>query len=244
MHAVTKLTLAQFKLYLREPIALFFTLIFPAMLILTFGAIWGNEPFPGIAYGYIDLQVPATAAVIIGTIAFNAIPVMTATNRERRILRRFKASPLPTSSYMAADIIVNFALGLLSMVLLVLLARVVFGLRFAGNPLLVLAGFTLSALAFMAVGYLIASLAPTARMAQIAGQIVYFPMIFISGATIPLSQMPADVRAVAQWLPMTHIVDLLQSLWLGGDWPLTPTLVLLATLLAATLLSVRLFRWE
>ena len=64
-----KLTWMQIKLFSREPIALFFTLIFPLLLLLLFGAIFGNEPDPLYGgFGYIDAQVPGITALIIGTI--------------------------------------------------------------------------------------------------------------------------------------------------------------------------------
>ena len=70
MRSLWKMTLTELKLYLREPIAAFFTLVFPVMLLLIFGSIYGNEPqvlFGG--RGTVDMSVPAYMAMIIGTLA-------------------------------------------------------------------------------------------------------------------------------------------------------------------------------
>ena len=101
------------------------------------------------------------------------------------------------------------------------------------------AGFTLSALSFMAFGYLVASLAPTARAASVGGQLLYMPMIFVSGATMPLSIMPDGIQAVSQWLPMTHIVILMQDIWFGRGVPMLSVWVLVGILVVGGALSAR-----
>ncbi len=246
MKTYRKLVVAHAKLFLREPIALFFTIAFPALLLTLLGIVFGhgNVPYPGEDFGYIDQQVPALAGIIVGTIALHSIPVITANNRERGILRRLKASPMPAWQWIAAEISVNFVVAVLSLVLLIIIATYAFGMRFAGSWGAVLIGFTLSAFSFMALGYLVASLAPTPRVATAAGQILYMPMFMLSGAAIPLMLMPDGVQSVARWLPMTHVVIVLQSLWLGGEWAMRSIWVLVAMLVVGGVLSARLFRWE
>lgn len=246
MNSYLQLVQVQAKLFLREPLALFFTIVFPALLLLLLGLAFGNgnEPFPGTQFGYIDLQVPALAGMILGTIALNTLPSSTANNRERGILRRFKATPMPSWQWMAAEITTNFIVALLGMGLLIVIGRFAFGLRFYGNWGAIFIGFTLSALSFMAFGYLVASLAATPRIATAAGQLLFMPMFFLSGAAMPLNMLPPEIQSVAQWLPMTHIVILMQELWFGRDWPMLSVWVLLGLLLVGGTLSARLFRWE
>ncbi len=247
LRSAAKLTFVQFKLFLRQPVAFFFNLAFPVLILLLFGAIWGNEPgssFFSQEYGYIDMQTPALAALIIGTVAFMTIPIATATAREQKLLRRFQATPMRPVVYLISDVVVNFAVALLGMILLVVVARLVFGLRFGGSWATLLAGFTLASLGFIAVGYVIASLSPTSRVAQVVGQVIFFPMMFLSGASMPLQIMPPGIQSVAEWLPMTHVVHLLQDLWFGGQWNTTALLVLGGMLVVGTLVSVFTFRWE
>ncbi len=247
LRSAAKLTFVQIKLFLREPVAFFFNVAFPVLILLLFGAIWGNEPgssFFSPAFGYIDMQTPALAALIVGTVAFMTIPIATATAREQKLLRRFQATPMRPVVYLVADVVVNFAVALLGMLLLVVVAKLVFGLRFDGNWASLLAGFTLASLSFIAVGYVIASLAPTSRVAQVVGQVIYFPMMFLSGAAMPLQIMPPGIQSLAEWLPMTHVVHLLQGLWFGNNWDGTAVLVLVGMLLVGTVVSARTFRWE
>lgn len=248
MKKLYALTVTQAKLFVREPAAFFFTLVFPLLLILIFGFVFGNEPggpFSG-PFGYIDYSTPAITVLIVVTIGLLGIPIQTATARENKILRRFRAAPLAPLTYVGATVIVYFLMAVVGMALLVLVATVLFGLRFDGSWLYVGAAFTLVGAAFFSVGYLIASVASTARIAQVVGQVLFFPMMFLSGAALPLQLMPEGVRSIAELLPMTHAVLLLQNLWFGNGWAgsTTHVLVMVGTLVVALLASARLFRWE
>ena len=245
MRHIAKLGLIQLKLFAREPVALFFTLAFPLLLLFLFGMIWGNEPKPSFGgYGYIDAEVPGLIAIILGTVGLIGIPVTTATAREQKVLRRFKASPLPSSAFLAADIAVHFSISAVGLVMLVLAAKWAFQLRFDGSWLQVAVGFSLSALAFFAVGYTLASVAKTGRIAQVLGQVVFFPMMFLSGATIPLVVMPESVQRISKALPLTQVVLMLQDLWFGRGWNLTAVAVLTSMLIVGSVSSTLLFRWE
>ncbi len=242
-----KLSFVQFKLFVREPLAFFFTAIFPVALLLLFGAIWGNKPgsaAPGSPYGYVDSEVPALAGLIIATIALMSIPVATAAAREHRLLRRYRAAPLSPAVYLAADVAVYYLIALMGMIMLIIVGKVVFDMRVMGNWPDIFAAFTLSAFSFIAGGYLIASLAPSERAAMIIGQIIFFPMMFLSGAAIPLFVLPENIRKISDWLPLTYVVRLLQSLWFGQGWDTKAVLILAAVLVVGTILSVRFFRWE
>lgn len=245
MNAFLKLTLMQAKLFFREPIAFFFTLIFPLLLLFLFGAMFGNEPNPEWGgFGYIDGQVPGLTAIIIATVGLLSIPVATANARERKILRRYQATPLRPLTYFASEVVVNYVVSFIGLIMLIIAALLVFDLRFGGDWLSVIAAFTISALAFSAVGYLIASLSPTGRIAQVVGQVIFLPMMFLSGATLPLDMMPDSLRMVSNWLPMTHVIQLLQNLWFGGGWDTTALISLSIMLVLGTAASLVTFRWE
>lgn len=247
MRGLGKLTLAEFKLYLREPAATFFTVVFAPMLLLLFGTIYGNKPTPFFGgRGMVDISVPSYLALIIISVGFMGIPIATAANREAGVLRRFRVTPLPPAAYILANIASYYLLTLCGVVLLVVVGKAVYGMRFDGNILSCWAGFTLAALAFFALGYLIAGIASTARVAQAVGMILAFPMMFLGGATIPLEALPASVRNVSQFIPLTHVVTLMRGLWAGDGWGkhLTEAAVLGGVLAVGMILSARLFRWE
>jgi ABC-2 type transport system permease protein len=249
MRGIGKLFLMQFKLYLREPLAFFFSLAYPGLLLLLFGFIYGNQPAPefwGRNFGTVDASVPAYTAIIIGTVALMGIPIDTATNRETGVLRRYRATPLHPAAYLIASVAVYLVIALLGMAILVLTGKLIFGLRMAGSWFSILAAFALSSFSFFSMGYLIASIVPTARIAQAVGMVIFFPMMFLSGAGMPLQLLPEKLQKVSDFLPMSYVVRLIQGLWFGESWRALwlPTLVLAILLVAGAVLSARSFRWE
>lgn len=247
MRAFLRLAWVDLKLFLREPVAVFFTIAFPPLLVVLFGVIYGNEPsamFGG--RGSMDVSMPAYTAMVLGVVAFIGIPVTIAANRESGVLRRFRATSLRPVTYIAADVVSNLGMTLVGMGGLVLVGWALYRVRFEGHVGPVLAGVVLSALAMFSLGYLIASLVPTARAAQVVGLAVFYPMMFLSGAGLPLELLPEGVRRVSDLLPLTFAVKLLRGLWIGDPLRdhLLEVAVLGGVLLVATAVAARAFRWE
>jgi ABC-2 type transport system permease protein len=247
MRGLWKLILVQIKLYLREPMATFFTIAYAPMLLLLFGTIYGNKPNPFFGgRGMVDVSVPSYIALIIVSVGFMGIPIATAANREAGVLRRYRTTPLHPIAYIISNIASYYVMTMVGVIVLVAVGKSVYGMKFEGNVLSVWAGFTLGCLAFFALGYLIASIAPTARIAQAIGMVAAFPMMFLSGSAIPLEVLPQSVRSVARFIPLTHVVTLMRGLWIGESWGkhLTEVAVLGGVLAIGMVLSARFFRWE
>ena len=109
-----------------------------------------------------------------------------------------------------------------------------------------LVGVLFCAISLFSIGYLIASVAPSARTAQVIGMVIFYPMMFLSGATIPIEIMPQSIRRVSDFLPLTYAVRLLKGLWFGVAWTdlLLETAVLGGIMTVCVLLAIRFFRWE
>ena len=247
MRGFWKLTLMETKLFLREPVAAFFTLAFPLMLLFLFGSIYGNEPTPFFGgYGSVDVSVPGYTALIIGTSGLLTLAITMASYREHGILRRLKATPLRPQAILGAQLIVIFLMTALGMALLVVAGRMVYGMRFSGNPWSVLAAFVLSCLSFFALGFVLAGLLPTARTAQIVAMAIFYPMIFLSGAGLPREVLPEGIKRFSRVLPLTHVVTLLRGLWMGEPWRdhVLEVGVLSALLIIGVVISAKTFRWE
>jgi ABC-2 type transport system permease protein len=247
MRGFWKLTLMELKLFLREPIAAFFTLAFPVAMLFLFGSIYGNEPTPLFGgYGSVDISVPGYTAMIIATSSLLSLAVTMASYREHGILRRLKATPLRPQAILGAQVIVIFLMTTLGMLLLVIAGRMVYDLRFAGNPLSVFAAFVLSSMSFFALGFVLAGLLPTARTAQIVAMAIFYPMIFLSGAGLPREILPESIQKFSQVLPLTHVVTLLRGLWMGKPWEdhFLEVGILSALLIIGIFISAKTFRWE
>ena len=247
MKGFTQLTLTNFRLYLREPVATFFTVAFPLLCVLLFGAMYGNQPnalFHG--YGSMDVSMPAYAGMILGTVGLMGVPITISGYRESGVLRRFQAAGIWPLTYILADVVANLIMTLLGMVAMLLVGWLVYRVRFEGQIVLVFLALILSSLSMFSIGYLIGSLASGAWAAQVVGMAIFYPMMFLSGASIPLEVLPETIRKVALALPLTYVVRLFRGLWFGQAWSslLLETAVIAGVLIVCSLLAARFFKWD
>jgi ABC-2 type transport system permease protein len=104
----------------------------------------------------------------------------------------------------------------------------------------------ISTWSILSIGFLIASIVPTARFAQPIGAIILYPMIAVSGLFFPVESLPPVLHAVARVLPLTYAVSLLQGIWNGDPWSahLGDIAGLVLVFVVCTALSAKIFRWE
>lgn len=247
MRGWLKLTWVETKLFLRDPTAAFFALAFPLLSIFIFGSIYGNKPTPFFGgHGTIDVSAPAYIAMIIAINGLIYLPVVMANYRERGILLRLQATPLRPLAILVAEIVVSFMMTIVGTILLFIAAKVVYDLHFFGNPFSVLMAFVLGTCSIFALGFVVASLAPNVRTAEFAGLAIFMVMLFLSGATFPSQLFPSALKQVTQFLPLTHVVTLLQGLWLGNGWGshIKEVIVLASLLVVSVIVSARFFHWR
>lgn len=250
MKSLLKMTWMEAKLFLREPVNAFFTLMFPLMMLFLFGSIYGNESMSSIpgssGQGTVDTLIPALTAMVIGMTGLMSVTITMATYRENGILRRLSTTPISPLVVMIAQVVVVFVMTGLGMFLLVTAGKLVYHVRFEGNVLSMLGGFVLSSLSFFGIGFVLAGTMPTARTAQIVAMVLLYPMLILSGAAWPRELMPATVQKISAYIPLTYVVNLLRGLWSGEPWGkhLLDVGVLAAMLLLGVIISAKTFRWE
>ncbi|MBL1065918.1 ABC transporter permease [Streptomyces sp. 7-21] len=247
MSAVSKLLNVQTKRTLRDPASVFFMLAFAPMFVLIMGAIFGSDPRPEFdGKGFIEANLVAFTSIVIAITSFLMIPTDIISQRETGALRRFRATPLRPSAYIAADVVVRFVILMISVSLMLVLGMTLFDAELQGNFLSVLGALVLGVFAFLAVGYLLAALLPSPQAAQALGNSITYPLIVLSGGAVPLDVMPDGVRDVAQFSPLTQLVEFLQGLWEGESWSdnWVSVAVLGGLLVVAAGLAQRVFRWE
>ncbi len=247
MRGLGKLFQVDFKLYLREPSGTFFTLAFPLMMLFLFGGLNGNAPHKDWGgYGMVDVMLPGYIALIIATTGLPALIITMAGARERGILRRLRATPLLPQTILTAQVLTLLAMTMVGVTILIVTARLVFHVRFDGNPFSVFCAFLLGSFSFFALGFVLAGFATTARTGLMLSNMVFYPMIFLSGATIPIQAFPKWLHPYMAILPLYHVVSLVRGLWFGDPWSkhLTEVAILVAIMVAGVLISAKTFRWE
>lgn len=246
MKSLFKLTIVDIKLYLRNYIATFFTLAFPLLMLVLFGGIYGNKPesiFGG--YGSVDITIPGyIATIIIGTTAFLSLPVDLALQRQLGVLRRMRATPLRSGTVLGAKLITNLLVSLLGTAVLVFAGTVIYKSYLPANWAMVFLGILLSCLSLFALGFALASLVRSASAVRALSFVIFYPMMFFSGGTIPSQLLPEAVQNIAKVMPMTYTVKLLHDLWFNNVWNGAAVVALLGFTIAGVLISVRFFRWE
>jgi len=252
MKILSKLIKVDFKLLLREFLVVFFSIFFPVFMILIYGGIYGNKPTPFFGgFGSVDVMVPSYLGIIIAVNGLMSLPLTLVEYRDKKILKRLMATPLKPIFIILSQLIVNFVLTLIGLLLLVIFGVVIFNLNFYGNIILFLIAFIISTFSIFSIGFLIASLVSDVRVASTIAYIIYFPMLFLSGATIPLETMPKFMLNISKTLPLTYIVDLFKRTWLNSDisWinsGLTlkkDFIILIIILIVSFAISIFKFKW-
>jgi len=248
MKSLTKMTWMEAKLFLREPVSAFFTLVFPLMMLFIFATIYGSQPIPGAGSSeeMIGSLIPAFTAMVIGMAGLMPVTITMATYRENGILRRLQTTPVHPLVVMAAQVTVMFVMTSLGVLLLFLAGKIFYGVSFDGNPFSLIAGFVLATLSFFGIGFILAGTMPSARTAQIVAMVLLYPMLILSGAAWPRELMPDAAEKISSFLPLTYVVNLLRGLWMGEAWGqhLFDVAILLTMLVLGVIISVKLFRWE
>ncbi|MCP4307126.1 MAG: ABC transporter permease [bacterium] len=247
MAALVALTRTQSKVFLREPLAVFFGLIFPALLLVVLGTVFPGATDPATEFDGLSLvEVYAPVSIVLGlaTVAISLLPAGLGADRERGILRRLSTTPVHPRALVAAHLAVQFAVVTCATVAAVLMARVVFDVPFPGSPGWFIVAYVLGAVSLLAVGLLVGAVVPTASSGQAVGMLLYFPLLFFAGVYIPLPVMPQGIQTISSYTPAGAAVQALSDSWAGTVPEMSSLFVMAVYVVVAGPLAVRLFRWD
>ena len=241
-----RLTWVEIKVFLREPLGALGTIVMPVAIFVLLGRSFGKVADKPRMAAFVSVDIPVFAAILISLASVLSLVTIIAIYREGGILKRLRATPLMPVTILTAHVIVKLLLTLVTLTLLIAAGRT-WGI---GELETNLASFALAlvfvTVCIMSLGFLIASLVPTARFAQPLGSILLYPMLAISGLFFPIERLPTGWQWLAQALPLTHAVSLLRGIWTGegwlANWPSVAALALFFVI--CTALSQRVFRWE
>jgi ABC-2 type transport system permease protein len=248
LRGLWKLTWLETKIFVREPLGLFGTVGVPILLFVVLGRVMGpraRNASPD-APGVVSLDLPILASVLIAASAVLSLVAIIAIYREGGILKRLRATPLRPHTILAAHVLVKLLFTAVTLAAMVLAGRRYYPID-ADVPL---ASFTVAMLfcttSIVSLGFLIASIAPTARFAQPLGTLIMYPMLGLSGLFVPVESLPPMLQTVARALPLTYAVSLLRGIWHGEGWSshVSDVAVLTLMFVAFTAVSAKVFRWE
>ena len=247
MSAMRKLITTETKLFLREPPAVFWALVFPTVLLAALGGLFPGFRDADPALGglrLIDLYVPIVLGMALATIGVMGLPVVLVTYRQFGVLRRMSVTPVGPVRLLGAQLVVHLGVAVSATVLAIGVGVVAFQVPFPKGPIVFGLVLLLAAASVFAIGLLIAAVAPTVSAGQGIGALVYFPLLFFAGVYFPRETMPAGLRAVSDLTPTGAAVQALNDAWAGVMPDASTLLVMAVYAVGAGLLSVLLLRWE
>lgn len=253
MPALFTLTVAEAKLFLREPMAVVFGVLFPTAILLALGAVPAlREPSPEFGgVRFVELWAPSALVLGIGIVGLQHIPGVVAGYRERGILRRMSTTPVHPGTVLLAQLIVALVAAVAAAVLLIVSARLLLDVPLPRHPFRFAVAFLLGFGAILAIGMLIAAVAPTSRVANGLAMVVYLVTMFAGGVFLPRFLLPDLLRRLGEFTP-PGVQSLLHG-WSGdaaapagtaGSAQLLQLAIMALVAVAAGGAAAKLFRWQ
>lgn len=227
---------------LRSKTAIFWMLAFPFGFLMLFGYVMARGDAKMTAFLLPGLL---TTTLMSGGIFGLAIPLVM--HRETGLLRRLRVTPVSATAVALAHGVTAVITGYLTLILLIIVAKLVFGATMVGSWFSLTIVFLCGATALIPLGLLVGSTARDLRTAPAIGNLLFFPMMFLSGSAMPLAMMPDAVKKVARILPTTYLVEAYSGVIVRGESAIQLASILVALVgfgAVAMWLTSMLFRWE
>lgn len=240
-----KIYLIEQKLALRSGDMLLFGVAMPVGIMILITMIAGQKE-AGAGYTYLESSFASLIAVGICASAFMGIPLTIADYRDKKILKHFFTTPCSPVWILGSDMLCGMGTALLSAISVSLVSIVFLGYEMKGNVPAFIGSWFLTLIAMFSIGLLMASLCRTVKSVNLVTSLVYFPMLFLSGATIPYELFPNGLQKVADVLPLTQGIKLMKMISMGMEiysvWKIVVLLTCITVICSA--ISVKTFRWD
>ncbi len=229
------------KMFWRNPTAAFFSFVLPLIFLFLFGAVFsGNQ-------ANLNVLVPGIAGLSVMATTFNALATQMTFLREQGVLKRVRGTPLPGTSYLSGIIGSAATNAVIQILIIIVAGKLFFGLGWP-KDWAELAVFTVLGVAcFAAMGVAFSHVIPNFEAAPAYTNLVFLPMIFISGVFFDVDNVPTFLRDIANALPLVHVINGISAALVTGA-PITDHLSDLAVVavwtLACVILAVRGFSWS
>lgn len=237
----------ELKLSLRGMDMVIFALCMPLVVLILIGIIYGNKPaYDGASYSFLEQSFGALASISICAGGVMGLPLVVSDYRSRKILKRFKVTPVSPSIILMVQVVIYTLYAVISLILLYLTAVLFYDFHLKGSFLCFLGGYLLVVVSMFSIGMMVGGIAPNTKIASVIASILYFPMLIFSGSTLPYEVMPKALQRVADFLPLTQGIKLLKaaSLGLAIDSVLMPIIIMAFLAIICITVSLKFFKWE
>ena len=249
LRGLWRLTWLEMKIFMREPMGFIGSVALPVVIFLVLGRLArgrAETAGPARVPAFMGPDLAILASLLISLSAVLSLVTIISIYREGGILKRLRATPLRPHTILGAHVLVKLVFSALTLAALVVAGKRYYPAGMEAPLVPFVLAVLFSTASILSMGFVIASLVPTARFAQPIGTVLLYPMLGLSGLFVPIESLPPTLRAVARALPLTYAVSLMRGTWRGESWGAHALDVAALTLLIAvcTALSARVFRWE
>lgn len=246
MKRFLKLYQIEQKLFFRNADVFIFNLCMPVVTLLMICLIAGGKPAGESGMTYLQSAFASITAVGICCSAFMSIPIVIIDYRDKKILKHLYCSPCSPARIMAVDVLCSGVMAAISAICVTITACVIFGYRMEGNVLAFIGAWFLTMIAMFSIGLLAASVCKTVKSMNVVTSLLYFPMLFFSGATIPYELFPKGMQKVAGLMPLGVGIRLMKAASMGTSLAEVDIqiIILILITLVCSLVAVKMFRWE
>ncbi len=239
----------QNKVFWRTPIAAFFTIVFPLMLLVLFTAIFGNEEIEGLGITTAQYFTPGLAVFAAVSATYTNLAIGTTIARDNGILKRVRGTPIPPWAYILGRVVSAIYLAFIAMVLMMTAGVVFYGVQIIARTLpAALLTFVVGVGCFAALGMLVAAISPSGDAAPAITNATLLPVAFISNIFFPIQDPPRWMEIAGNFFPLKAFAEAFRDAFdptLTGaqfHWPQIGYLLLWGVV--AGLLAARFFKWE
>ncbi|PLR91094.1 ABC transporter permease [Bacillus sp. T33-2] len=245
MNAMLTHVRMEITLFFREIIAIFFTFLLPGVSFAVLGQMFKDVDYS--KGSYFDLYIPGMIAIIVFTTGFFTIGVQLVTDREKGVYRRLQGTPLNPLNIFTGIFIKGFIAVFAGAVEIILIAKLYFKADITPDYIKFFLAGAFVSITFFALGFLIASLAKKMQTALAISFVSMYPMLFLSGATLPIESLPDVLQKLSKYIPLTAVINVLQSGWNGTLFHkdlVFDYIYLLVLLVCSLFISIKYFKWQ
>ena len=227
------------KLFWRNPSAAFFNFLLPLLLLFLIATAFSTDD------DELEVLIPGIAGMGVLATTFTALAFNLTLLRDEGVLKRWRGTPMPAGAYLAGLIGSAAMNAFVQVALVVMIGNLVYGVEWPREPLLLVLFTVLGVVCFAALGVAFSHLIPNEDAAPAYTNAVFLPLIFVSGVFYSADDLPEALKAVAEALPLKHLIDGLSEAIVGsGGDAATAAVVVGGWALAGIVLAVRFFRWD
>src|ERR1700686_525758 len=190
LRGLWKLTWLEIKIFLREPLGAFGSILVPVLVFVVVGRLMGGRPGSMSGAAFVRVGLPVFVAILISLSSVLSLVTIISIYRESGILKRLLATPLRPQTILTAHVIVKLVLTAATLALLVIAGKRYYPAGVQVPFFAFTMALLISTWSILSIGFVIASIVPTARFAQPIGAIILYPMIALSGLFVPLESLP------------------------------------------------------